>query len=164
MALRTSTLLAVTAGALFGAIAAWVTSSPVPATVTTPPPGAQEPFAPVGGTRVGSARGSNQPRSARAPAAVGSGASSHPSATPPTAAQPVASAGTGRHPAPRWESEPGPENQPALAQAELRCARGNSEDCMRVGIAYDRGRGVEADPKQARDFFSQARRRYSARC
>jgi TPR repeat protein len=76
----------------------------------------------------------------------------------------VASATATPLPSPPWEREPLPAGEAALERAKRSCARGDSDDCMRVGVIYQTGRGVDASPTVARDFFSQARRRYSQRC
>ncbi len=138
-----ATLVAILGGILLGSLAAALSVT----WHSAPPPRAgsfQPPFEPV-----------SAPPTARAtPAATPT--VPEPSSEPPPSATPTAAVDLSKTtletegPLPSWLENPLTADADAVTQAAVSCARGNADDCMRAGDAYDAGRGIPANERQAR--------------
>ncbi|MBN2193142.1 MAG: sel1 repeat family protein [Polyangiaceae bacterium] len=71
---------------------------------------------------------------------------------------------TPRRPRPPWLAAPLPAASAEVEAAGLRCARGNAIDCMRAGDAYESGRGIPQDTRQARLNRSAGARLFETAC
>ena len=145
---RVATLVAILGGILLGSLAASFTVSLGTPTSTTPehfdPP--FEPVAAIPGSvarRPAPELASDPPELALAPS--GSAVAPAGSAVAPSPAT-IETEG----PLPPWLENQIDGGTEAVTQAALSCARGNADDCMRAGDAYDAGRGVTPNERQAR--------------
>ena len=153
MTSRLATIIAIIGGTLFGAVAAVVSAEPPPEQPSQTAPKVHEPFRPLGAP----ARKPDPPPpaaapSSRAPATPSASSSAAPTDLPSPAVELP------------WLVQPLGADSEARQAAELSCARGTTDDCMRVGAVYSRGTGVTADPAKARFYFGEARKRYSLAC
>lgn len=153
--LRVATLAAILAGSLLGATAAaWV----VPAWIAPPAP----PPAPRAGSLATPPTVGGRGEAATGHARPVDTAPGSTSATPETRLSPSPLEFEG--PLPAWLEGPLPAEPGAVDAAALRCARGDAIDCMRVGDAYEQGRGVPIEPRQARLNRSAGTRLFETAC
>jgi TPR repeat protein len=151
---RIAPIVAVLAGSLLGSLAAALSvawsPSLAPASASFEPP-----FEPI-------AAPPPEPRGETASSPASPAKSAAPA--PPTVPSAKESALELEGPLPAWLEQPLPAEPEAAARAALNCARGNADDCMRAGDAYEAGHGTKPNERQARLNRVAGRRLFDQAC